>query len=98
MAGAQITTLDDALWWAVVTSTTVGYGDVVPATAVGRGIAALLMLTGVGLLSVVTANIAAYFVEESTSEHHDLVERLDRIEQLLTDLHGEPLGAQRHEL
>lgn len=83
--GAQITTVGDGLWWAIVTSTTVGYGDVVPVTNAGRGVAALLMFVGVALLSVVTANIAAFFVEEPNAEHAELVERLDRLEQLLTD-------------
>lgn len=82
--GGQITTLEDALWWAIVTSTTVGYGDMTPVTAVGRGIAVLLMLVGIGLLSVVTANIAAFFLEES--EHDDTAERLDRIEKHLAAL------------
>lgn len=83
--GAQIATVVDGLWWALVTSTTVGYGDMVPVTDAGRGIATLLMLVGVALLSVVTANIAAFFVEESKAEHHELVERLDRIERLLAE-------------
>lgn len=96
--GAQITTVADGLWWAIVTSTTVGYGDLVPVTAAGRGIATLLMFVGVALLSVVTANIAAFFVEESNAEHAAVVTRLDRIEQLLTDRTNprpdgdEPLG------
>lgn len=80
---AQITSLGDGLWWAIVTSTTVGYGDLVPVTAEGRGIATMLMLVGIALLSVVTANIAAFFVEETNEEREELAERLDRIEELL---------------
>jgi voltage-gated potassium channel len=51
------------LWWAVQTVTTVGYGDVVPHHTSGRLIAALLMLIGIGFLTVVTAVITAAFLE-----------------------------------
>jgi voltage-gated potassium channel len=74
----------------LVTATTVGYGDVVPVTAEGRGVAVALMLVGVALLSVVTANIAAFFVEESdAADRGELVEvreRLERIERLLLEV------------
>jgi len=86
VADAQVTTLADAMWWAIVTSTTVGYGDMVPVTPVGRGIAVLLMVTGVALLSVVTANIAAFFVEEAEAADHEVQDRLARIESLLLEL------------
>lgn len=86
---ANITSFGDALWWAVVTATTVGYGDRFPVSPEGRGIAFLLMLVGISLLSVVTANIAAFFVERSVaSEETDLNARLERIEQLLLERHG----------
>jgi voltage-gated potassium channel len=51
------------LWWAVQTVTTVGYGDVVPHETSGRLIAAVLMLSGIGFLTVVTAAITAAFLE-----------------------------------
>lgn len=83
---ANITSFGDALWWAVVTATTVGYGDRFPVSQEGRGVALLLMLVGISLLSVVTANIAAFFVEQSVAaEEADINARLDRIEQLLRD-------------
>lgn len=49
------------LWWAVVTVTTVGYGDLVPTTPAGRITATLLMLSGVALLGVVAASLASFF-------------------------------------
>ncbi|TDD44043.1 two pore domain potassium channel family protein [Nonomuraea terrae] len=61
--GATIVTLADALWWSLTTMTTVGYGDLSPTTGQGRLIAAVLMLSGIALLGVVTASIAAWFVE-----------------------------------
>ena len=47
----------DALWWSVVTITTVGYGDFSPITAGGRTVALILMLGGVGIFSAITANL-----------------------------------------
>lgn len=90
----NIVTLADALWWAIVTTTTVGYGDRFPVTPEGRAVAVVLMVLGVSLLSVVTANIAAFFVEQGTehdpreTELADLRERLDRIERLLREQVG----------
>ena len=82
---ANLTTPGAALWWALVTTTTVGYGDYFPVTPEGRGVAVLLMLLGISLLSVVTANIAAFFVEQNADAQDDVSRRLDRIEQLLLE-------------
>lgn len=51
------------MWWAVQTVTTVGYGDVVPTDTSGRVIGAILMLSGIGFLTVVTAVVTAAFLE-----------------------------------
>jgi voltage-gated potassium channel len=53
------------LWWAIQTVTTVGYGDVVPRTVAGRIIASLVMLAGIGFISVLTATVAAAFIESA---------------------------------
>ena len=52
----------DALWWAFVTATTVGYGDISPSTAGGRIVAIMLMLVGIGFISTLTGTIASFFV------------------------------------
>ena len=70
--GATIDDFPTALWWAMTTITTVGYGDTAPITAAGRGLGVLLMLVGIGVFSVVTANVAAFFVEE---DEHALAEQ-----------------------
>jgi voltage-gated potassium channel len=60
---ASITTFGEAVWWTITTVSTVGYGDRYPVTVEGRIVAAALMVAGIALLGVVTASIAAWFVE-----------------------------------
>lgn len=62
-AGANITNFGDALWWAVTTVTTVGYGDRYPVSAEGRLVAVGLMLTGIALIGVVTATVASWLID-----------------------------------
>lgn len=69
----NIRTLGDAVWWSFTTMTTVGYGDHAPTTGLGRVIAVGLMLAGIALLGVVTANIAAWFI--ARFEKDDVEER-----------------------
>ncbi|MBZ9638460.1 potassium channel family protein [Streptomyces sp. PSKA30] len=71
--GGNIRTLGDAVWWSFTTMTTVGYGDHAPTTGAGRLLAVGLMLSGIALLGVVTANIAAWFI--SRFERDDVEER-----------------------
>ncbi len=86
----------DGMWWAWVTMATVGYGDVVPHTGAGRLFASLVVLFGVVLLSLLTANLAAFFIgsdvekieeEERESDRllHDISARLERVERLLQE-------------
>jgi voltage-gated potassium channel len=67
---AKIITFGDALWWAMTTITTVGYGDMYPVTPIGRMVAAALMMSGIAVLGVVTASIASWLVQrvEDTAE------------------------------
>ena len=88
-------TIGSGLWWAVQTVTTVGYGDHVPESVAGQLVAALVMLFGIGFLSVITAAITSAFVsgdrsplrtESPLSEQLVLLHgRLDQIETALTD-------------
>jgi voltage-gated potassium channel len=61
--GANITNYGDAVWWAFVTITTIGYGDYFPITFEGRTIAVFLMLSGLALVSVITVSFASWFLE-----------------------------------
>jgi voltage-gated potassium channel len=73
-----------ALWWAVQTVTTVGYGDEVPKQAGGRVIAAILMMTGIGFLTVVTASITAALIETVRRRTGDPAE--ERLEAKIDDI------------
>jgi voltage-gated potassium channel len=66
--GSNIKTFSDGLWWAVTTVTTVGYGDRFPTTTEGRLLAVLLMITGISLVGVITASVAAWFVKMSQED------------------------------
>ena len=80
----------DALWWAVVTVTTVGYGDKVPMTGGGKWVATALMFTGIGLVGTLTATIAAFFVQEQQSDElADVKAQLAEIRELLVSQKAE---------
>jgi voltage-gated potassium channel len=83
----SIQSLGDAFWWAIVTTTTVGYGDVSPVTPEGRLIAVGLMIVGIGFIGVFTATITSFFADQSRAD--DVVrlrEQLTRIETKLDAL------------
>ena len=105
-AGAMMTVIDhdgfpslgSGLWWAVQTVTTVGYGDHVPATGAGRILATLVMLLGIGFITVITASITGALVARSNrprtgadadarlaEQLRRIDERLERLERRLDD-------------
>jgi len=61
----DIHSLGEGLWWAVQTVTTVGYGDVVPTSALGRIVGVAVMITGIAFLTVTTAAITNLFIEQA---------------------------------
>jgi voltage-gated potassium channel len=95
----------DALWWAVVTVTTVGYGDRYPVSGGGRTVAVILMLVGIGLIGVLTATVASVFVKEHTDAnkeeykkgHADIGQQLAMISDRLADVERR-LGASDAEI
>jgi voltage-gated potassium channel len=87
VAAGEFPTLWDGVWWATVTVTTVGYGDLYPKTVEGRLIGMVLMFVGIGFLSLLTASVASRFVrQERSDEHTELIEILRRVEGDLADL------------
>lgn len=97
-------TLGSGMWFAMQSITTVGYGDRVPTSTEGRVIATLVIIAGLGFMSVITATITAIFVEsarrkrrvpaEVTLDH--IADRLDQIERLMHErLEPDQGGADR---
>jgi voltage-gated potassium channel len=92
--GSNIHDYPDALWWAIVTVTTVGYGDRFPVTEGGRIVAVILMLVGIGLIGILTATVASVFIKEHTDAtkeefkkgHADLGQQLSVISGRLADV------------
>jgi voltage-gated potassium channel len=91
---SNIHSYPEALWWAIVTVTTVGYGDRYPVSPGGRVVAAVLMLVGIGLIGVLTATVASVFIREHTDAnketfkkgHADLGQQLAVISDRLADV------------
>ena len=73
--GSNIHNYSGALWWAIVTVTTVGYGDRFPVSGAGRAVAVVLMLVGIGLIGVLTATVASVFVKEHTDANKEEIKR-----------------------
>ena len=95
VAGAVQNTVDegefksfwDGVWWAFVTVTTVGYGDLYPTTVVGRVVGIVLMLTGIGFLAVLTATVSSSFVKsDRQDESSAILEALRRLETEIAEL------------
>lgn len=98
-SGSGIDSIGDAIWWAFVTITTVGYGDLAPVTVTGRAVAVALMVGGIALIGVVTATLASWIVERvaddtdraqgaSAEQVAQLQQEIAEIRALLVDLRG----------
>jgi voltage-gated potassium channel len=89
-----IGTFGDAIWWAVATVTTVGYGDVVPTSPPGRLAGVVLMLTGIALIPMITSVAVSILVSQRTREAREeelrdlnlILERLDAIDRRIAGL------------
>ena len=83
-------TLSDGLWLAFTTAATVGYGDIVPSTHASRAFAVLVVLLGLAVLSLVTASVAAMFVEtEERQIERDLMHAISALRTEMRGLHEE---------
>ena len=84
----DVRNLGDGIWWALVTITTVGYGDITPVTTLGRVVASSLMLLGLGLIATITAIVSAKFIQNFVDHHtnDDVLEKLDEMQLDLDDI------------
>ena len=84
----DVRNLGDGIWWALVTITTVGYGDITPVTTLGRVVASSLMLLGLGLIATITAIVSAKFIQKFVDHHtnDDVLEKLEEMQLELDDI------------
>ena len=84
----DVRSFGDGIWWALVTITTVGYGDITPVTTLGRVVASSLMLLGLGLIATITAIVSAKFIQNFVDHHtnDDVLEKLDEMQLELDDI------------
>lgn len=101
--GANITNLGDALWWAVVTISSVGYGDYYPVTTVGRLIATFVMFSGIGIFILLVSTFSQRRLQRTMSRYKaktevqplllvhdkrtDIKNKIEEIEKLTEELH-----------
>lgn len=98
-AGGSIDNFGTALWWAMATATTVGYGDVAPVTPAGRGIAVFVMFIGITLFGLFTANAATFLLQSrgGNDAHRDvtlsdIAAQLQRLEDQVAALRAQVTG------
>jgi voltage-gated potassium channel len=84
--GASIRSFPDALWWSMATITTVGYGDMVPISTVGRAMGYILMLGGIAFFSGITANLASFLVKGRDTRDKALHNLVVEVEGLRKEL------------
>ena len=75
------------MWWAIVTMTTVGYGDISPQTGGGKAVAIVLMLAGITVFGVITANLAAWFTaSKEEADKDDLARQVKELTEAVERL------------
>lgn len=77
----NVNSLDDAIWYVLITITTVGFGDIYPQTIGGRIATVIIIVAGIGFISYVAAGLTGWFLESSTEKEKELEEKLDKFEK-----------------
>ncbi|EEI20446.1 hypothetical protein G8J22_00479 [Lentilactobacillus hilgardii] len=101
-ASFEHVSLQEALWWAITTATTVGYGDETPHTAGGKIVASLLMLGGIGFIGLLTSTITGFFTNQDAEDERDkslkhltrqvehLSKQVTQMQKTLQEQNGQP--------
>ncbi len=89
----HIHSIGEGMWWSVQTVTTVGYGDVVPTSVLGRLVGAIVMMTGLAFLTVTTAAVTNLFIEQARRRRHvasetgaEIAALRERIDDLIAEV------------
>lgn len=75
-----------SLWWAITTATTVGYGDMSPATDTGKIVAVILMILGVGVIGMLTSTITSFFMHNEEQSNDELNKKIDNLSNEINEL------------
>lgn len=100
-ASFEHVSLQEALWWAITTATTVGYGDETPHTAGGKIVASLLMLGGIGFIGLLTSTITGFFTKQDTEDERDktlkhLTRQVNHLSKQVAQMQKEIQGQNKH--
>ena len=97
--GSNIKTVEDAVWWSLVTITTVGYGDRFPVTTEGRLLAVVLMFAGAGLVGTFSAFLASWFIggieQEQKLETEGLRQEIEAMRQEIRNALSQGSGSAK---
>ena len=93
---SPLSSFPNAMWWAVATVTTVGYGDMVPQTPLGRALGVVLMISGIGLFGALTANLAFLLVRRDrySAQFDDLVNEVKALRSEISRLNNDSRGTK----
>ncbi|HQR79653.1 MAG TPA: ion channel [Actinomycetota bacterium] len=96
---SSIQTFGQAVWWGIVTITTVGYGDLSPVTGGGQAAAAMLMIVGISLIGAVTASFAAWFTQRvqgaQSDANREILDQLAEVREELATLRAQMSATER---
>ncbi|MGL4911108.1 MAG: potassium channel family protein [Romboutsia sp.] len=92
MSYVEDISLGNALWWSIVTVTTVGYGDVTPITPLGRIVASILMIMGIGFIGSLTSTLSTYFIKKEelrySTKKIDIEKEKESKEEIVESIEG----------
>lgn len=89
---------ENALWWAFVTATTVGYGDLSPVTAAGKIIASILMIVGIGLIGSLTSTITSFFLNADQKEKQFSSDKVEMVMTMYNSLSEDEKNAVKEQI
>jgi voltage-gated potassium channel len=84
-ANANIKTIGDALWWSIITLTTIAYGDKYPVTFLGKVFAAIFIILGIGTFSALIVKITSSFIKDDKVEEEEKIKEIQENIDVIED-------------